>query len=733
MALPVMNRREFLAAGGSLVVTFALPGIAAGAQAPSSARNLSLNEVDGFLAIAPDGAVTVYSGKVDLGTGVRTALMQMAAEELDIPLESITVVQGDTALTPDQGATISSISISRGGVEIRRAAATARAALIAEAGRALGTAPEQLATENGAVVAPDGRRLPYGKLIGGRSFSLKVDPKARVKDPATYRIVGKSIPRVDIPAIVMGTFEYMHDFKMPGMLHARVIRPPTMRGRLGVVNDAGARRVPGYVATVRQGNFLAVVARDEWGAIRAARAMKAEWAGWEGLPDQARLWDAVRATPVVRDDGTQNVGKAQEALKAAPRKLRATFDFAIHTHGSIGPSCAVAQWSDGNLTCWTASQQTHELRRQLADMFAIGPDSVRCIYIEGSGCYGRNGHEDAAADAALIAKETGRPVRVQWSREDEHVWDPKGPPTLIDYAAGLDERGNVLAWTSEAWLPQGQAVSRATLIAADLAGMPVDASHPGSIQQHLAIQYGFPNIRSVAHRLADTPFRPSWIRTPGRMQNTFGNEAFLDEIAHAAGADPLEFRIRHLADKRGIEVLERVAKLAGWRPRGKNPARASGDIATGRGISYVKYELVRTYVGAVADVEVNRRTGAVRVTRFHVAHDCGQIINPDGLRNQIEGNVVQTTSRTLVEELRFSRSTVTSRDWGSYPILRFPDVPEVVIDLINRPTEPPWGAGEPTTAVVPSAISNAVFDAVGIRLRSVPFTPDKVLAALRQV
>ena len=727
-----LNRREFLAASGALVVSFALPGNVS-AQGFAPAKSLSVGEVDGFLAIGAEGAITVYSGKVDLGTGVRTALMQIAAEELDVPLERITMIEGDTLLTPDQGATTSSVSISRGGVEIRRAAATARAALMAEAARTLGTTTDQLATENGAVVSrADGRVLPYAKLVGGRNFALKLDPKARVKDLASYKLVGKSVPRVDIPAKVAGTFAYMHDFKVPGMLHARVVRPPTMRGRLSGVDDLAAKKIPGYVRTVRKGDFVAVLAHDEWAAIRAARALKTEWANWAGLPDNAKLWDAVRATPVVRDDVTQNVGKAPEALQAAPRTLRATFDFAIHTHGSIGPSCAVAQWQDGKLTCWTASQQTHELRKQLADMFAIKPEGVRCIYLEGSGCYGRNGHEDAAADAALLAKETAEPVRVQWSREDEHVWDPKGPPTLIDYAAGLDERGNVMAWTSDAYIPQGQAVSRATLIAADLAGMPKDASHPGSIQQHLAIQYGFPHIRTVAHRLADTPFRPSWIRTPGRMQNTFGNEVFLDEIAAVSGADPLEFRIRHLNDKRGIEVLQRVAKLANWQPRGKAAARGTGDVVTGRGVSYVKYELVRTYVAAVADVEVNRKTGVVRVTRFHVAHDCGQIINPDGLKNQIEGNVIQTTSRTLVEELQFNRSTVTSRDWASYPILRFPEVPDVAIDLINRPAEAPWGAGEPTTAVVPSAISNAVYDAVGVRLRSVPFTPAKVLAELRR-
>ncbi|MCE2946652.1 MAG: molybdopterin cofactor-binding domain-containing protein [bacterium] len=740
MDSPSIDRRTFLLAGGAMVVSFA-SGASTNAAAAVAAKghvapkSLSLSEVDGFLAIGADGRVTVYSGKVDLGTGVRTALMQIAAEELDTPLERIDVVQGDTLLTPDQGATISSVSISRGGVEVRRAAATARAALIEESARRWTLPAASLSTQAGAVVAADGRRLAYGELIGGRQFALKVDAKVRTKDPATYTVVGKPVPRVDIPAIVTGRFEFMHDFRLPGMLHARVVRPPTMRGRLGEVDDSAAKRIPGYVATVRHGNFLAVVARDEWASIRAARALRAEWANWEGLPAMDRLWDEVRRTPVLRDEVTQNVGKAPEVVEKAARTLRATFDFAIHTHGSIGPSCAVAQWTDGNLHCWSASQQTHELRRQLADMFSLPAEQVRCSYIEGSGCYGRNGHEDAAADAALIARSFKQPVRVQWSRADEHVWDPKGPPTLIDYVAALDSLGNVVAWSSEAWIPAGQSVSRATLVAAEHAGMPVDASHPGSVQNHLAIQYRFPNIRSVAHRLAHTPFRPSWIRTPGRMQNTFGNEVFIDELAHATGVDPLMFRIRALDDRRGVEALERVAKLAAWQPRGGPNARGggSGDVLRGRGVSYVKYELVRTYVAAVAEVEVNRKTGHVRVTRFFVAHDCGQIINPDGLKNQIEGNVVQTASRALFEELRFDRSTVTSRDWATYPILRFPDAPDVVIDLIDRPREAPWGAGEPTAAVVPSAISNAIFDATGVRMRSVPFTPAKLLEGLRRV
>jgi len=410
--------------------------------------------------------------------------------------------------------------------------------------------------------------------------------------------------------------------------------------------------------------------------------------------------------------------------------VNASYNFAIHTHGSIGPSCAVAEIVDGELTCWSASQQTHLLRKQIANMLSMKPENVRCVYIEGAGCYGRNGHEDAAADAALIAKETGFAVRVQWMREDEHGWDPKGPPTLLDYHAALDDKGNVLAWQSEVFIPDRPKDIAVALLPAELANLPREDSHPGNIHASLGIPYTFANIRASAHWLAETPFRPSWIRTPGRMQNTFGNESFADELAVAAGIDPFEFRLKNIKDPRGAELLLALAELANWKPQASRPA-ASGDVARGRGLAYVKYELVRTYVGAVADVEVDLKTGKVTVTKFYVAHDCGQIINPDGLRNQIEGNVVQTVSRTLIEEVTFDRSRVTSVDWASYPILKFPDVPDVAIKLIDRPTEKPWGAGEPTAAVVPAAIANAIYNATGARVRSVPFTPTKVQTAIK--
>ncbi|HEX7967238.1 MAG TPA: molybdopterin cofactor-binding domain-containing protein, partial [Stellaceae bacterium] len=514
------------------------------------------------------------------------------------------------------------------------------------------------------------------------------------------------------------------------MLHGRVVRPPAIGAALQSVDEGSIRDIPGG-KVVREGNFLGVVAPDEWAAIKAMRQLKASWSSWEGLPEQSKLWEHVRATKVTKDDVTSNVGDAAAALDRGAKRLKASYDFTIHTHGSIGPSCAVVEIKDGKLTCWTPSQATHNLRKQLASMLSMPLENVRAIYIDGSGCYGRNGHEDAAADAALLARASGKPVRVQWMREDEHGWDPKGPPTLVDLEAALDAKGDVVAWTSQFLIPDAPGSGVVKLVAAELAGLPHEtAMAPGNIHQNSAIPYDFPNIRTVAHRLADTPFRPSWIRTPGRMQNTFANEAFTDELAAAAGADPLEFRLRYLKDPRGIELLERLATLAKWEKR-PSPSRQSGDIVRGRGISYVKYELARTYVGAVAEVEVDRKSGAIRVTRFSVVHDCGQVINPDGVKNQIEGNVVQTVSRTLKEEVKFDRSRVTSLDWKSYPILTFPEVPEVVIELIDRPTEKPWGAGEPSAAVVPSAISNAVFDAIGARLRSVPFTPGKVRAAVQ--
>jgi len=729
------NRRDFLKGTGILIVGFSLPSFVrtAHAQSATAPKTVALDEVDAFLAIDRSGRVTLYSGKVELGTGVRTALTQIVAEELDVPMARVEVIEGDTALTPAQGPTWGSLSIQVGGIQIRQAAATGRQALLQEAAKRLDVPAADLIVEQGTVRSRSGgKQVTYGELIGGKNFSLKLDKNAPLKDPATYKIVGQSVPRYDIPPKMTGQFTYIHDFKVPGMLHGCVVRPPAMGASLQSVDENSVRGIPGLVKVVRQGNFLGVVAESEWGAMQAAQKLKASWSAWEGLPEQSKLWEYVRATKINKDDVTSNVGDAEQTLAQAAKRVSATYNFAIHTHGSMGPSCGVAEFKEGKLTCWSASQATHNLRLQLAAMFSLPNSDVRVIYMDGSGCYGRNGHEDATADAALLARAVGRPVRVQWTRADEHGWDPKGPPTLMDLQAGLDASGNVVAWYSQLYIPEGGGgTGTVKLVAAELAGLPFDKGmYPGNIINNLAIPYTFPNVRTVAHRLAETPFRPSWIRAPGRMQNTFCNEAFVDELAAATGADPLEFRLRYINDARGTELLKRLAHFAQWQAR-TAAKPASGEVATGRGITYIKYELARTYVGAVADVEVNRKSGEVRVKHIAVVQDCGQVINPDGVRNQIEGSVIQTVSRTLKEELTFDRSRVTSLDWDSYPILTFPEIPEVDVDLIDRPTEKPWGAGEPPAAVVPSAISNAVFDAVGVRLRSVPFTPPKVRAALQ--
>jgi CO/xanthine dehydrogenase Mo-binding subunit len=599
-----ISRRDALLGTGALVVSFSLHGSISGALAQGAAKPLAPTEVDSFLAIDKAGNVTVYSGKVDLGTGITTALRQIVAEELDIPTSRIELVQGDTTLTPDPGHAWQ--PHHPGGRRGHPVSASVRRRHATEAQRSSGRTADRRGVVSGA-----GKKVSYGELIGGKTFAVTLDPKQPVKEkaPKDYKVVGKSQPRIDIPDKITGRFTYMQDFKVPGMLHGRVVRPPAIGAKLESVDDGAVKKIPGIVKVVREGNFLAIVASNEWGAIRGADALKATWSKSETLPDQAKLWDYVRNSKVAKLEEYGKTGDTAAAMAAdGIKKINATYDFAIHTHGSIGPSCAIAEFKDGALTSWSASQATHNLRKQLAQMFSLPPEKVRCIYVEGSGCYGRNGHEDAAADAALLAKMVGKPVRVQWSRADEHGWDPKGPPTLMDMRAAMDTQGNVMAWEGDFYMPQQTPGGfLVPLVAATLSGMPAaDHIAPGNVFQNSAIPYKFPNTKSVCKRLETTPFRPSWIRTPGRLQNTYANECFMDELAAAAGMDPLEFRRKYLDDKRGLELLERLAVLAKWDSRPSPQKPTSGHVIKGRGVSYVKYELVRTYIGAVAEVEVDR-------------------------------------------------------------------------------------------------------------------------------
>lgn len=738
-----LSRRGLLkASGAAIVVGFSADATLAKSAAPvlAPAKAVAKDVVDSFLVMHPDGKITVYVGKVDLGTGTKTALAQIAAEELDVPFNTITMVMGDTATTPDQWLTGANLTIAQGGGELRRACASARGALVVKASQRLGVPAADLAVSGGIVrVKSDATKsVSYSQLMQGGGFDLKVDPKAPLKPAAEYKIVGTSVPRVDIPEKVTGEFVYAHDFRLPGMLHARVLRPDDLGASIVSVDDSAARKVGGFVRTVRKDNFLAVVASNEWAAVKAARAMKVQWSKGTGLPDQATVFDYWRKQPIAKEESTQKVGDAQAAIAAAPRKIKASYEFAVQTHASLGPSCAVADYQNGKLVAWSASQATHSMQTELAGITGVKAEDIRVLYLDGSGCYGRNGHEDATADAALISVMIGKPVRVQWMRADETARAPKSPPRAIDMEGGFDASGKLVAWSADFHIALNHILAFKPLdfplLAATDVGQPKPGNWVGFLFQNSAAPYQLPNIRVNTRHVANAFFRSAHLRSPGRIENSFANESFMDELAAEAKADPADFRLQHMSDPRAVAVMRGAMKLANWQTRaGLSPDAGKGTVAKGRGISYLRYNNATTYVAAVAEVEVNRQTGQVRVTRVCVSHDCGQIVNPDGLANQIEGGVIQTVSRTLMEQVNWDRTKVTSVDWASYPILRFPDAPKVEVDMINRPGEVAWGAGEPTPCAIPAAIANAIYDATGARLRSIPITPEKVKAAIGSV
>ena len=698
-----MNRRDFLRTSSVVIVTFTfgrtIPESAL-AQDTNLGKPVDPREVDSFLAIHADGTITIYTSKVDVGTGLSIAMTQMVAEELGIPVDRVSVVEGDTALTPDQGGTGGSTGITRGGTELRQAAATARQALLK-----LG-------------VNADMTNL--GMVAGGKRLDLKVDAKAPLRDPSSYRIVGKPILRPDVPKKCTGTNVFLQDFSVPGMLHGRVIRPPSLGAKLISVDEVSIRGIPD-VRVVRIQNFLGVVANDEWAAVRAAKALKTTWSESQTLPGSERLDGFVRATAIERDETIVNRGDPATALPSTAKQLSATYWWPLQSHASLGPSCAVVDFRPEGTTIWTASQGPHGLRANFARVFGIPEDKLRVIFMDGSGSYGSNGNDDAAADALLLSRAAGKPVRVQWMREDEHAWDPKGPPQLLDIRGGLDAENRIAAWETQMWLPANVQGSR-PLLAVDDAGIAQPHGRgAGQISQNGDPPYAAPNVKVVVHWLKETPLRLSNLRAPGKIANIFAVESFTDELASAAGIDPLEFRLRGITDPRAIDVIKRATEMIGWESRpSPNSRPQSGSVRVGRGMAYMRYKQMENYVAMAMEVAVDRSSGKINVKRITCAHDCGLVINPDGLRNQIEGCILQTLGRTLHEETTFDRSRVTSVDWKSYPILSFPEVPAVDVALIDRPALPPMGAGEAATAPVAAALANAVFDATGVRLRRVP-------------
>src|SRR6201987_5911810 len=729
LAAHALTRRTMLKAG-ALTVSFALAGLQTRAEGAAPApRMLDPGALDSFLAVDGDGTVTVFCGKVDLGQGLRIAMRQIAGEELGVGVDKINYVEGDTALTPDQGRTSGSNGIQRGGMQIRRAAATAREALIALAAQRLNMAAEDLVAADGQVRPKNGGAgIRFADLIGTRSFNLKLNPKAPLKDPATYTLVGKPLPRPDVPAKCTGAFTYMQDFSLPDRGRGRVIRPPAIGAALIAVDDASIKDLPG-AKVVRIKDFLAVVADDEWTAVRASRTLRAQWSAGSGLPEQDKLVATLRADRNITDEVL--VSRGESAIGGAITRS-ASYFWPMQSHGSIGPSCAVADVTEDSATVWTASQGTHGNRKTFARFLGLPEEGVGLIYVEGAGCYGMNGHEDAAADAAILSRAVGRAVRVQWSREDEHGWDPKGPPQLLDISGAVDPSGRILAGRTKMWLPETtRGLPDIPLLAPAAAGLDdVRGLQPGLISQNADPPYAADAVQVLVHWLKSAPLRPAPIRSPGKPANCFAVESFPDELAAAAGLDPVEFRLRGLEDKRGVEVIRRAAALMNWQSRPSPSPDRNAALTHGRGFAYVHYKHGESYVAMGMEVAVERARGRIKVERVACAFDCGQIINPDGARAQVEGSILQTLSRALMEEVRFDSARVTSVDWASYPILRFPDVPKLDIVLIDRPTEPPVGAGEAGCTTVAAALANAVFDATGARLRTVPFTPERVKATL---
>ena len=738
----MVTRRTFLKAGGVLVVGVALgdwplPVIAQ--SIPNADRFLGKpiapDQVDSFLAIHADGTVTIFTGKVDLGTGARIAMRQMVAEELDVPIERLLLIEGDTALTPDQGRTAGSYGIARGGQQLRQAAATARQTLLDLASQKLGKGVDELEVADGVIrVKNGGASVRYGDLVGDKALAVKIDPKAPFKDPSRFRFIGKPLLRPDVPAKVTGHHRYVHDLKLAGMLHARTIRPSAVGATLQAVDESSIASIKS-ARVVRIESFVAVVSANEWDAVRAARLLKAEWTGGTPLPDHATLYDDMRKAKVVREQAVAKKGDLAALTSPGPtvRTLTATYKWPVQTHGSLGPSCAVADVRADRATIWSATQGPHQYQNVFARLLGMPKERVRVIYMDGAGSYGQNGAEDAACEAMLLSKALGAPVRVQWMRHDEHGWDPKGPPQLLDVRAAVDAKGDVAAWETRAWLPAATA---------NLPGVPLLAPEAAKIQQPQGLStglifqnidppYAFPNVHATAHFIADAPLRTAPIRAPGKIANTFAIESFTDEIASLAGVDPVEFRLKHLTKPRLVEALRTVAARMGWQPRpSPRPVDRAAAVLSGRGVAFVHYKHDETIVAMGMEVAVERATGRIRVTRVVCAQDCGLIINPDTVRSQVEGNILQTLSRTLHEDITFDRRRVTSLDWASYPILTFPEVPPLEIELIQRPSEPPLGVGEAASAPVPAALGNAVFDATGVRLREVPFRPERVKAAL---
>jgi nicotinate dehydrogenase subunit B len=767
--IPPVTRRDFLKRSGALIVTFSAAGAAFEpdlGHRVASAQGINGNpgtELDSWIAIASDGRVTAYTGKCELGHGLFTAQTQLIAEELNVPLDRVTLIQCDTALTPDQGTTSGAQShpANFNTANLALAAATAREALVRLASTRLGVPVDQLSAKDGIIsaVSNTSARVSYGDLVGGRTFDVRLDPEAKRKHPSTWTVLGTPVQRLDIPALATGGFEFVHNVRVPGMLHGRVVRPPAVGASLVSVDESSVRGMPGLVEVVVKKNFVGVVAEKPWQAVQAAARLKASWSAGSGLPASRTFHDLMRQSPA-RDTLTVNSGDVDARLAAAAQVVTARYLYPYQMHGSIGTACAVADVQGDKVSVWSATQAVHPLRNTMGMLLGIPPAGVRIMFRMGAGCYGVNGADTVSYDAALMSQAVGKPVRVQLARQDEMAWENYGLPFVIDQRVALDSNGTIVAWDYEGWSAarggRPGANAPGNVVTGFLAGFepqPFTPRTPAPPPQggfnngsNTAPSYvtgcvgpecggcGVVKSERVLNHTVASPFFTGPLRSPARLQNTFAHECFIDEIAALLKADPVEYRLRHLRDPRLRNVLAAAAKTAGWdpRPSPRTGVRRAG-VVTGRGIACVLYEGDNGYCANVTELEVNQDTGVLVVKRCVVAMDSGPISNPDGIRNQVEGGTLQGLSRALLEEVTWDAERVTSVDWRSYRSLSLgAEVPTVESVLINQTDGVAMGAGETAITVAAAALGNAFFDATGVRLREVPFTAERVKAALQR-
>jgi nicotinate dehydrogenase subunit B len=730
-----LTRRGVLASGGALIVSFALdPRGFAQDQHQAVKLPGSLNTsrfLDAWIRVDAEG-VTVFTGKAELGQGIKTAILQVAAEELSVALSRIRLVTADTAQTPNEGFTSGSQSMQQSATAIRHAASQARELLVAAAAGRWGVDPDHLKAADGAVAHPDGRHIRYSDLVSDALLHVEAQPQSRLKQPATYQVIGHPVPRIDIPAKATGAVTYVQDLRFPAMAHARIVRPPSYGARLTGVDKTPAEGMRGVIKVVRDGSFLAVLADQEFRAVQAADALSqsCKWEEHKTLPDSSQLPAWVRSQRT-EDFVIHNAGSGMETQGI---HLSATYSRPFLMHGSIGPSCAVAVLDSGTLTVWTHAQGVYPLRNALAEWLHLQQDRIRCIHMDGSGCYGHNGADDVAADAALLATALpGRAVRVQWMRDQEHSWEPYGAAMATQAQATLDANGNVAAWQYDVWSNSHSTrpsvagnLMPAWHVAASLKQPPAEIiPQPNGGGDRNAIPlYKFPNARVEHHFIPDMPVRVSALRALGAHMNVFSIESFMDELAQAANIDPVEFRLRHLEDARARDVIRLAAQKFDW----SNNRSAPG---YGRGFGFAQYKNLAAYTAVAADLQIDHETGAVHLLRVIAANDSGEVVNPDGVRNQIEGAIVQSISWTLHESVSFDDTRITCRDWTTYPILRFTDLPEALeVHLIDRPGQPYLGTGEAVQGPTAAAIGNALTNALGVRLRELPLTPNRIKAAI---